>query len=146
MFSKDLLSLRFERTLSGRFSPLSAPLRSRSSVFWNVHSPLRSHLPDFLPALLRFPLQSHALIKATKQSKAKQIIVRNSRRLLVTANRSHVACSNSFLTSTFITNLPRWLTWLRHSLRTNRDRLSKEPGFNSRGEDFVFGFQDMLWD
>jgi len=37
-------------------------LRSRSSVFWNVCSPLRSRSPDFLPARLRFPLGSHALV------------------------------------------------------------------------------------
>ena len=33
----------------------------RSSVFWNVCSPLRSRSPDFLPAPLRFLLRSHAL-------------------------------------------------------------------------------------
>jgi len=31
----------------------NSPLRSRSSVFWNVRSPLRSRSPGYLPAPLR---------------------------------------------------------------------------------------------
>ena len=44
-----------------RYRSTASRLRFRSSVFWNVRSPLRSRSPDFPPALLRFPLRSHAL-------------------------------------------------------------------------------------
>jgi len=73
-----------ERSVSGRFAaqrsrlfcdtrsplcglPLHAPL-TRSGVIWNVHSPIRSRSPDFLPALLRFPLRSHAVPQTTAVS------------------------------------------------------------------------------
>ena len=70
-------NVRCERTLSGRFSPLSAPrprprstLRCRWSVFWNVRSPLRSRSPDILPAPLTYSgtVQDHfvALVTLTK--------------------------------------------------------------------------------
>jgi len=43
-----------------RSAAFCSTLRSPSSVFWNVRSPLRSSSPDLLPAPLRFPLRSHA--------------------------------------------------------------------------------------
>ena len=64
-----ILGFRCERTLSGRFSPLSAQLPPRGlhaalplkrSLAWNVRSPLRARSPDFLPAELRFPLRLHS--------------------------------------------------------------------------------------
>ena len=44
--------------------PAPRSIRSRSSVFWNVCSPLRSHSPRFLPAPLHFlsAQRSHALV------------------------------------------------------------------------------------
>jgi len=44
--------------LRSRSTDCRSTLRSRSSVFWNVRSPIRSRSPDFLPAPLCFPLRS----------------------------------------------------------------------------------------
>jgi len=47
-----------------RSAAFRSTLRSRSSVFWNVRSPLRSGSPRFLPAPLHFrsAQRSHALV------------------------------------------------------------------------------------
>jgi len=52
--------------LRSRSADSRSTLRSRSSVFWNVRSPLRSRSLDFLPAPLRFPctpLSAHMLCR-----------------------------------------------------------------------------------
>jgi len=60
-------STTFERHLSGRFSPLLAPLPLHR-FFSHARSPLRCRSLNFQPAQLRFPLRSRSAHMLWSQS------------------------------------------------------------------------------